>query len=352
MRKIELRIKLLIIGLLFLTAFLIIVLIFLTPVSLQNNLLTLQDKEHVNLNKKVFDKKDTITKPPVERSLEGAKSSTKNMEGSSTGVHPLKTEAVPYPSANGNIASSKINSSNKTNEVTSIKEKKKVLYFIIDDAGYSMEKLKPFLDFPGDITIAVLPGLQYSKESAELALKKGKKVILHQPMESVNGNDPGPFAIELGMHKEEIVKILEHNITSIPGIIGLNNHMGSAVTTNERIVKILLQHLNTKNLLFIDSMTTHDSICKKIAADNGYAIAQRDVFLDNINDRKAIMESINTGKSIAENKGYAIMIGHVWSSELADTMIYIYPSLIEEGFILKDTGSFSRGDNYFAGIGN
>ena len=99
-------------------------------------------------------------------------------------------------------------------------------------------------------------------------------------------------------------------------------------------------------------MTTHDSICKKAAADSGFAIMHRDVFLDNINDRKAILESINTGKTIALNKGYAVLIGHVWSSELADTLMYIYPQLIEEGFTIEGADSLPKREDHFASIGN
>jgi len=153
------------------------------------------------------------------------------------------------------------------------------------------------------------------------------------------------------MEENKIIAILEQNIRSIPEIIGVNNHMGSAVTADERIMKIILKYLYDNNLFFIDSMTTHHSICRKVAMDNGFVIMQRDVFLDNIDEKEAIMESINIGKTIARNKGYAIMIGHAWSSELANILIQIYPSLIEEGFTIKNASSFPGGEN-FARIGN
>ncbi len=93
-----------------------------------------------------------------------------------------------------------------------MREKEKRLFFIIDDAGYSLENLRPFLEFPGDLTIAVLPGLQYSKESARL-LEKGKKVILHQPMEALNGNNTGPHDIMTDMNDNEINSILEKKMS-------------------------------------------------------------------------------------------------------------------------------------------
>ena len=333
MSKNELRIKLLILGLLFITAFLIIVLIYLSPASLQNNQLSMQNDDEEKVNNNLIKTEDTNYKKTQQDSL------SKN-----------DNETIKETTAeNIAIASAKTYSSNKT---ISTKKEKKILYFIIDDTGYSLENIKPFLDFPGDITIAVLPGLVYSKQCAELALKKGKKVILHQPMESIKGNNPGPYSIKSGMPENEIIEILEHNINSIPGILGMNNHMGSAITIDERIMKIILQYLYNKDLFFIDSMTTHDSICRKVALDIGFDIMHRDVFLDNINEKKAIMDSIDIGKAIAENKGYAVMIGHTWSSELANTMMQIYPDLILEGFTIKDTSAFPMGDNYFESTGN
>ena len=80
----------------------------------------------------------------------------------------------------------------KNISATSIRRNEKKLYFIIDDAGYNIDQLKPFLDFPGSITVAVLPGLPHSRECAELIHKSGKQVFLHQPMEALGKNNPGP----------------------------------------------------------------------------------------------------------------------------------------------------------------
>lgn len=226
------------------------------------------------------------------------------------------------------------------------KQKEKKLYFIIDDAGYSIEQLSSFLDFPGNLTIAVLPGLPHSTEAATLIHKSGKQVFLHQPMEAVGKNNPGPAAIMVNMNKEEIRNTLLNNIKNTPFIEGFNNHMGSAVTSDPEIMETILKTASAEELLFTDSLTTGLSKCKEVAEKLGITIAQRDVFLDNVDNREAIMESMNTGLNIAENKGYAVMIGHVWSSELANTMMEIYPNLIEEGFTLEEMSDLLLGDIY------
>ena len=37
----------------------------------------------------------------------------------------------------------------------------------------------------------------------------------------------------------------------------------------------------------------------------------------------------------SEKRGYAIMIGHVWSAELAQTLSDLYPQLVDQGFSLS-----------------
>ncbi|MCL2295063.1 MAG: divergent polysaccharide deacetylase family protein [Spirochaetes bacterium] len=335
--KRRLRIKLLTLGLLFLTAFFIGLLIYLPSASASAG-------SYANADLAPEDRMMALREDePLPEAMFGYEDMQKTA-GASSKDNDIRETAKE----NISIAASK---KDRTN-IAARPARTKTLYFIIDDAGHSMEQLQPFLDFPGALTIAVLPGLVNSRRSAELALKSGKKVILHQPMESIRGIDPGPYSINLGMEEEEIIGILERNINSIPGVIGVNNHMGSAVTADKRIMRIILEYLHNKGLLFLDSLTTHNSICRKVAADLGFVILQRDVFLDHINERKAILNAINTGKTIARNRGYAVMIGHVWSSELAKIMTQIYPNLIEEGFILRDIGSFPIGEGYFAGTGN
>ena len=163
-------------------------------------------------------------------------------------------------------------------------------------------------------------------------------------MKALGKNNPGPRAIMREMDSSEIIDTFTENLDSLPFVKGFNNHMGSAITSDASIMETILKTAAEKNILFTDSRTTADSKCKEVAEKLGIAIAKRDVFLDNVDNREAIMESINTGLNIAENKGHAVMIGHVWSSELADTMMEIYPNLIEDGFTLEEMSDLILGD--------
>lgn len=219
---------------------------------------------------------------------------------------------------------------------------KKRIYIILDDAGHNTHQLKPFLQFPGKLSIAVIPRLKYSKEAAELIYQSGKTVMLHQPMQPLGKADPGAGAIYVTMSDDEVRKTLNDNLDSVPHVVGFNNHMGSAATSDERVMDVVLKVAKKRGLFFVDSFTHAGTVCRKVAKKNGMRIAKRDIFLDNDKSREKIMESFNQGKAVADKNGYAVMIGHVWSDELAKVMLDIYPNFIEEGYCFESVADFFK----------
>ena len=186
------------------------------------------------------------------------------------------------------------------------------LVFVIDDAGNSLCELEPFLEFPGDLTIAVLPGLSDSVEAARRIRAAGKEVFLHQPMEAIGGQDTGPGAIMAGMGRDEIREIINRNLDEIWPVTGMNNHQGSLVTMDEEAMEVILELSRERGIRFLDSRTTNETVAPRVAEHLGMVIGQRDVFIDNIPDRESIMAQINIGLDMAEQRGSSIMIGHAW----------------------------------------
>ncbi len=209
------------------------------------------------------------------------------------------------------------------------------LILVIDDAGHNLEQLEPFLKLPFPVTIAVLPGLAYSRQAAEAALAAGKEVILHQPMEALGGQDPGPGAISLGMAPAEASAIVRANLDSLPGVKGMNNHEGSAVSRDEALMGAIMGVAKKRGIYYLDSLTVSDTAARAVASREGILHWERDVFLDNSPDRVSIIHYLDVGKRKAEKNGAAVMIGHVWSANLAQTLTELYPGLIAEGFSLS-----------------
>jgi len=214
-------------------------------------------------------------------------------------------------------------------------EHKGILVFIIDDAGHNIWQLEPFLALPFPISVAVLPRLPHTRTAATMTLTAGKELILHQPMEAIGGLDPGSGAVYLAMPDDEIRLTIRENLAQLPGVVGINNHMGSKATTDERIMAIVLDEARRTGVYFVDSLTIAESVVHSMASLMNLRTWERTVFLDNTPDRTSIMKYVSEGTKIAEKRGYAIMIGHVWSAELAQTLSDLYPQLVEQGFSLS-----------------
>lgn len=210
------------------------------------------------------------------------------------------------------------------------------LTFVFDDAGHNLDQLEYFLRLPFPCTIAVLPGLRYSSESARRIRKAGKQVILHQPMQSVDLHiNPGPGAVTPGLSAEQIKNIVRKNLEEIWPVAGMNNHEGSLMTADEAAMSAVLDVVAEKHIFFLDSRTTARSVVAKVAKEKNMAVWERAIFIDNDKSRAAMETQIKKGLSIARQKGSAIMIGHVFTVELAQLLTEMYPALIEEGFSLS-----------------
>ncbi|GHV85563.1 hypothetical protein AGMMS50230_11710 [Spirochaetia bacterium] len=210
--------------------------------------------------------------------------------------------------------------------------RKGILVLVIDDAGNNLRELDPFLTFPGPLTIAVLPGLPNSVEAARRVRASGKELFLHQPMEPLGGQDPGPGAIKTGMSPAELKEILVKNLNEIGPVTGFNNHEGSKATMDPAIMRPVLELSRDSALVFLDSRTIADTAAPLIAKELGFSIAQRDIFLDNEQDRESILAALEAGCKKAEQNGTAILIGHTWSPKLAAILTEMYPKLIQRGF--------------------
>ncbi len=210
-------------------------------------------------------------------------------------------------------------------------EGKAKVAIIIDDMGYQKEMADRIMNFNFPVTVSVLPFLPYSRYVAQLAQEKGMTVLLHLPMEPHNSNvDPGKGAIFSTMSKQEIRAKFLANWQDVPYISGVSNHMGSKITENRDIMKIILSEIKEKNLFFVDSMTSPDSVGYQLSREMGIKTAQRTVFLDNEQDIEYIGNQINVLKEFALKYGSAIAIGHPYCNTI-DMLMEAYLTFPAEG---------------------
>jgi polysaccharide deacetylase 2 family uncharacterized protein YibQ len=281
---------------------------------------------------------DTI--PGLEQAISDLEAAGASLDTPSAEV-PAVTEAAPNPAPTPSIPPA---APALPPAVQAQPERKGTLVLVIDDAGNNLRELEPFLQFPGPITIAVLPGLANSAEAARRVRAFGKELFLHQPMEPLNGQDPGPGAVKTGMTPAAVKEIIVKNLNEIGPVSGFNNHEGSRVTADPAIMRPILELSRDSALFFLDSRTTADTAAPQIAAQLGITIASRDIFLDNEQDRESMLAALEAGCKRAEQNGTAILIGHAWSPRLAALLTEMYPQIIKRGFVFGTVGTiFHRG---------
>lgn len=206
------------------------------------------------------------------------------------------------------------------------------LAIVIDDMGQDLKKLDEILRLNADITVAVLPNLAHSVETADRAYSKGLDVLVHMPMEpkDSDAHDPGDGVVRGAMSAGEIKAVMELNIMSVPHAIGLNNHMGSRFTEDEAGMRAVLGVVKNRNMFFLDSKTSANSVGARLAKEMGLKNAERDVFLDNERDVEYIKARFKEAAAIAAKKGKAIAIGHPYPETL-EALRQAMPELSKKG---------------------
>lgn len=184
---------------------------------------------------------------------------------------------------------------------------------IIDDMGYSLEAINTLSSLKLPITISILPHSPHARETAEIARSNHLEVILHLPLEPINNSenmyDDGGLILS-NMEEPEILEMLNENFEMVPFITGINNHMGSKITADDRLMTIILRSVLERNLFFIDSRTTAQSVAYNIAQKMGIPSAKRDVFLDGERDEVYITRKLQELFQKARRTGLAVGICH------------------------------------------
>lgn len=182
---------------------------------------------------------------------------------------------------------------------------------VIDDLGRRPADLDEIAALGVPVAHALLPFERRTGEMVELARARGAEIVLHLPMESTQpGEDPGPGALRSGMSSEELRAAVERALAAVPGATGLNNHMGSALTTDAQAMRVVLRVAAEHRLFFLDSRTTPASVASEIARECGVAALARQVFLDDDPAPEAIRAQFARLLELATERGEAIAIGH------------------------------------------
>ncbi len=101
------------------------------------------------------------------------------------------------------------------------------LALIVDDCGQWIATERGFVALDIPLTLSVLPDVPYTSVIATEASDAGKGVMLHLPMETLSGLNPGPGKVTTEMSDAQIVAQVQSDLAEVPLARGVNNHEGS-----------------------------------------------------------------------------------------------------------------------------
>lgn len=190
---------------------------------------------------------------------------------------------------------------------------------IMDDVGYNLEAVRRVLRLPYPVAVSVLPFSPYAKKAAELAHRAGRVVMVHLPMEPASPDyrqrmDRG--FLRADMSERAVRRLMLNALERVPFAVGINNHMGSRLTTMAEPMHWVMQVCRERSLFFVDSRTSKETVAAKEARAAGVNWGERRVFLDHRPDMEAIRASWDTARQLFQLQGSCIVIVHPYGETL------------------------------------
>ncbi len=204
---------------------------------------------------------------------------------------------------------------------------------VIDDVAYSMSIMDHFAQLGIPLTFAMLPRHKLAKPLSEKALSLQFAVILHLPMEphDVVHNDPGPSGLYLRMSERELKAQFDKAVESVPNIVGINNHMGSAFTEDAPRMRLVLGWAKQRGFYFLDSYTSTKSVVVSTAREVGIPCLRNETFLDNEDSLESIEKQLDVVMKLALQRKKTIAIGHYRRKYIVEALAKKIPEFKAHG---------------------
>jgi polysaccharide deacetylase 2 family uncharacterized protein YibQ len=186
-----------------------------------------------------------------------------------------------------------------------------MIAIVLDDLGNDQKRSRNAIALPAPLTLSFIPYGYNLPTLTQLARASGHELMVHVNMEPLDHDvDPGPNALLTSLTPVEIRRRLDWALSRFDGFTGINNHMGSRFTAWPDGMEIVLQTLNERGLLFLDSLTNTRSIGPALARVFKTPFAVRDVFIDHDRTDEFIIKQLALTERLARRNGHAIAIGH------------------------------------------
>lgn len=202
---------------------------------------------------------------------------------------------------------------------------------VIDDMGVKKNISRRLMTLPAPLTFSFLPFATELENQMETARKSGHEIMIHMPMEPLKPIKE-KMMLKTDMSEKQIVFLTEEILNSATDYAGVNNHMGSRFTANETLMRPVLKKIKQRDLFFLDSVTSKNSVGAFLAKKQKIPYAVRDVFIDNELNDEYLKNQLALLEEKALEKGYAIGIAHPHDATM-DALSEWIPQAKERGFV-------------------
>lgn len=186
-----------------------------------------------------------------------------------------------------------------------------MIALVIDDLGIDKKRSARAIALKGPLTLSFLAYAPDIKRQTAAARAAGHELLLHISMEPASKYvDPGPHVLKTTLSAAELRRRLEWGFSRFDAFVGINNHMGSKFTAYPAGMQVVMEELRRRGLLFLDSRTSKASVGAEMARRMGVPYAERNIFLDHVNDAAVVESRLAETERLARRKGYAVAISH------------------------------------------
>ena len=191
--------------------------------------------------------------------------------------------------------------------------------FVMDDIGYADLVSDRLHELGIPVTGAVIPAAPYARSEAQRLHAFGLEEIIHLPMQPKDpaNHHPRDQFILTDSSDAEITALLDAALRAVPYAKGVNNHMGSRLTSDPLAMRRVLEQFKERGLFFVDSKTAPTTVAFSLARQLGMKTVLRDVFLDDVQSYEHSSAQIRRLVDVARRNGKALAIGHPFPSTLA-----------------------------------
>lgn len=230
-------------------------------------------------------------------------------------------------------------------EPTQAKTKGKIA-MLLDDLGNKTIRYFLLEQIPYKLNLAILPGLNNSQELVKkYGMDEPRELLLHMPMEPIaQGADQESMHMQLKKYQymiystdsaKLIKKKLNNALDALDGkgiIKGINNHMGSYVTSSPNMMVSIVKWAKKRDLYFMDSLTVRDSKAYEVAKKEKVKAYHNEAFIDGTDESGYIMAQLKRVEELVSKNGQAVAIGHITRTHTIEALFQWMPSMVSKGY--------------------